>query len=383
MDAATALDRARELATTVLAPTAAQNDKEGTFSQPAVDALGRAGLLGLTVPAEHGGAGLGPRAVADVVAALAEVDPSVAMVYMMHVCGTACLVAAPTKTERIKRALTDIAAGKHLTTLAFSEKGSRSHFWAPVSKATRSPSGVTLNAQKSWVTSAGFATSYVVTTLSHAGAGPTDTTLYLVDAKDPGTRVSAPWDALGMRANASSPMVLEACHVSDDARLTDEGAGFKAKLEVVLPVFNLGESAVSLGICRAVVAASVAHLKGAKFEHMAGASLGESLPTLRAALATMQIDTDGLAARIDDYVRHLETPGPLTMLRVLESKAAAGEVAIKVTSDAMRICGGAAFSKHTGIERFFRDAHACAVMAPTGDVLREFIGKALLGIPLF
>ena len=72
-----------------------------------------------------------------------------------------------------------------------------------------------------------------------------------------------------------------------------------------------------------------------------------------------------------------------TMLRVLEAKAAAGEVAISVTSAAMRVCGGAAFSKHLSIERLFRDAHAGAVMAPTGDVLREFIGKSLLGIPLF
>src|SRR6266566_3197032 len=112
-------------------------------------------------------------------------------------------------------------------------------------------------------------------------------------------------------------------------------------------------------------------------------SLGESLPTLRAQLASMQIDTDGLSARIDDLIEHLESPREATMLRVLESKAAAGDVAIGVTSTAMRICGGAAFSKHMSIERLFRDAHAGAVMAPTGDVLREFIGKALLGMPLF
>ena len=71
------------------------------------------------------------------------------------------------------------------------------------------------------------------------------------------------------------------------------------------------------------------------------------------------------------------------MLRVLEAKAAAGETAIRVTQEAMRTCGGAAFSRHTGIERYFRDAQAGAVMAPTVDVLRDFIGKALLGIPLF
>jgi alkylation response protein AidB-like acyl-CoA dehydrogenase len=135
-------------------------------------------------------------------------------------------------------------------------------------------------------------------------------------------------------------------------------------------------------LCRAAVAGTASHLKSARFEHL-GQSLGESLPTLRAQLATMQIDTDGLSSRIDDLIDHLEKPRETTMLRVLESKAAAGDVAISVTSAAMRICGGAAFSKHLSIERLFRDAHAGAVMAPTGDVLREFIGKSLLGMPLF
>ena len=71
------------------------------------------------------------------------------------------------------------------------------------------------------------------------------------------------------------------------------------------------------------------------------------------------------------------------MLRVLECKAAAGDTAIDVTSVAMRTCGGAAFSKHLNIERLFRDAHAGAVMAPTGDVLRELIARTTLGMPLF
>jgi alkylation response protein AidB-like acyl-CoA dehydrogenase len=68
---------------------------------------------------------------------------------------------------------------------------------------------------------------------------------------------------------------------------------------------------------------------------------------------------------------------------VLETKVAAGEIAINVTSTAMRTCGGAAFSKNMSIERLFRDAHAGAVMAPTGDVLREFIARTVLGMPLF
>ena len=232
------------------------------------------------------------------------------------------------------------------------------------------------------MTSAGYAQSYVVSSLAPDGVAPTDSTLYLVPAGARGLSVAGPRDGLGLRANASAPMTLEDCEVPSEFRLTEDGAGFQTMLQVPLPLFNLGTAAVGLGLCRAAVAATATHLKTARFEHL-GQTLGESLPTLRAQLATMQIDTDGLAARVDNVVDHLERPREATMLRVLESKAAAGDVAINVTSTAMRVCGGAAFSKHLGVERLFRDAHAGAVMAPTGDVLREFIGKAVLGIPLF
>ena len=377
-----AISPAREITAKHIAPVASKNDKERRFNTEAMKALGEAGLFGLLVPTTQGGLGLGPRQFADVVSELAAADPSVAMVFVMHVCGTACIVNAP-QTETTKAVLKDIVAGKHLTTLAFSEAGSRSHFWAPLSKAIKTPNGVKLDASKSWVTSATHADSYVSSALSPDGKGPTDTTLYLVKKGSKGVSVAGTFEGLGLTGNDSAPMKLEGVEISEDARLTPDATGFKTMLEVVLPFFNLGSTALAVGICRATVAATVHHLKNAKFEHMGNVSLGEALPNLRANLATMQNDTDGLAARLDDLIKNLETPGDLTVLRVLQAKCVAGDTAIKVTSDAMRTCGGAAFSKHTSIERYFRDAHAGAVMAPTVDVLKDFIGKALLGIPLF
>ena len=381
MNHETALSQAREITDRVLAPAARQNDKEGRFSTEAVDILGRAGLLGLTLPAEFGGAGLGPRTFSAVIATFAEADASVAMVYLMHICASATIAAARPGSA-VAQILKEIASGEHLSTLAFSESGSRSHFWAPVSRACPNGTGVRITAKKSWVTSAGCAQSYVISSLAPAGTGPTDSTLYLVPAGARGLSVEGSWDGLGLRANASAPMMLDDCEVPYELQLTNDGAGFQAMMNVVLPQFNLGMASVALGLCRAVVAATAAHLKNARFEHL-GQSLGESLPTLRAQLAMMQIDTDGLSARVDDLVDHLERPRDTTLLRVLETKAAAGDIAIGVTSTAMRVCGGAAFSKHLIIERLWRDAHAGAVMAPTGDVLREFIARAVLGMPLF
>ncbi len=375
------LASAARVAETLLAPEARRNDREGRFSSEAVSALGQAGLLGLMLPKEVGGGGADLATFAGVVARIAEADASVAMVYLMHTLAAATIAAAP-PNDRLSAILREIAAGRHLSTLAFSEAGSRSHFWAPVSRAERSGSGVSLSAKKSWVTSAGQAQSYVVSTLSPEGAGATDTVLYLVPSDLAGLSVAGPWDGLGLRANASAPMTLEACRIDPDLALTAEGAGFGAMMSVVLPRFNLGSACVALGLCRAATQQVTAHLKAARLDHL-GQSLGEALPTLRALLATMVIDTDGLEARIGDLVDHLERPRETTMLRVLGTKAAAGETAIAVTAAAMRAAGGAAFSKHLSIERLFRDAQAGAVMAPTSDVLREFIGRATLGMELF
>ena len=130
--------KAQEIASRVLAPSAGQNDKAGRFSTEAVESLGESGLLGLMLPVDVGGSGLGPRTFAAVTATLAEADASVAMVYLMHILGAATISAArPGAAQAVTPILREIGAGRHLSTLAFSEAGSRSHFWAPVSRAHR------------------------------------------------------------------------------------------------------------------------------------------------------------------------------------------------------------------------------------------------------
>jgi alkylation response protein AidB-like acyl-CoA dehydrogenase len=112
-----AVSNAKDIADRVLAPAARQNDKEGRFSPEAIKALGPAGLLGLMLPADVGGSALGPRTFAPVVSAIAEADASVAMVYLMHVCA-ASTIAAARNGATVAPTLTEIAAGRHLSTLA-------------------------------------------------------------------------------------------------------------------------------------------------------------------------------------------------------------------------------------------------------------------------
>src|SRR5258707_13017399 len=115
----------------------------------------------------------------------------------MHILGAAAVAAArPSTTQALAPVLQEIPAGRHLSTLAFSEAGSRSHFWAPVSRAQRNGTGVRLTAKKSWGTSAGHAQSYVVSSLAPEGRGPTDPPLYPVPAGFRGWSAAGPLDGL-------------------------------------------------------------------------------------------------------------------------------------------------------------------------------------------
>jgi alkylation response protein AidB-like acyl-CoA dehydrogenase len=277
--------------------------------------------------------------------------------------------------------LREIAAGRHLTTLAFSEKGSRSHFWAPVSQAIAEDSGYRITAEKSWVTSAGHADSYIVSTRTAGRSEPLASTLYYVPRGTSGLSVSGPWDGLGLRGNASAPMRLSDVLLPGSMRVSPEGEGFAAMMNTVLPWFQLGSAAVSVGIARAATDATRHHLRTTKLDHL-GQALS-SLPNLRARVAQMQLAVDTQEAFLTHVAARMENPGPDTLVAVLESKAAASEAALCVTDLAMRTCGGAAFSGHLTVERNFRDARAGWVMAPTTDALYDFLGKTLLDLPLF
>jgi alkylation response protein AidB-like acyl-CoA dehydrogenase len=373
------VDKAEGVACEILARNAEDVDRQGRWPGESLDALGKSGLFGLTVPAASGGAGEGPRTFAAVTRLLAEQCASTAMIYLMHVCATQVIVNSKVFPAR-EALLRDIAAGRHLSTLAFSEKGSRSHFWAPVSQAVARGDDHQLSAEKSWVTSAGRADGYVVSTRAAGSTDPLALSLYFLPKDTAGLSVCGSWDGLGLRGNASAPMRLDraACHATN--LLCREGEGFQSMMESALPWFQLGSAAVSVGIAKAATDGIRQHLLRSKLEHL-GQSLA-SLMNLRARLAQMQIAVDTQLAFLDHVAGLMEEPAPTTLLALLESKAAAAEAALHVTDLAMRTGGGACFSRHLTVERNFRDARAGAVMAPTTDVLYDFIGRTLLDMPL-
>jgi len=371
---------ATSLAGEVLGRHAADVDARGRFPDESVAALAKQRFLGLCVPKTLGGAGEGPRTFAAVVEELAMGCGSTAMVYVMHVSAAQAIASSSTLTER-DSVLRQIAAGDHLTTLALSEKGSRSQFWAPVSKLAEKDGAYVTSAQKSWVTSAHQADSYVSSAQKPGAASPLESTVYLLRRKNGNVRITGSFEGLGLRGNDSAPVAIENLIVSKGDLISPLGDGAKTMLEVILPWFNIGTAAMANGLCRAAVAATAQHLQDAGFEHT-GTKLRD-LPNLRSRLAEMSVRTEQARALLGYTLGEMEHLSETTPLFVLQTRLASLEAAIEVTDLAMKACGGAAFSKQLGVERIFRDARAGWVMAPTADHLSDFIGKALTGLPLF
>lgn len=367
-----------------IAAGAATVDVEGCFPSAAIDELSSAGLLGLGLPGSVGGPGGGPLEFVDAVEQVAGACASTGMVFVMHVVGAQTLLAgteAGGSTGPIHEALEEMAAGRHLTTLAYSERASRGHFWAQVSRARADNGGVVIDADKTWATSAGEVDSYILATGAPGSNDPLSTELYLVESEAEGVTIIGHFDGLGMRGNASAPLRIRGLRVGHERRLGDERSGFSLMMTATLPWFALGSAACSVGIAGAALDAAVEHAKRARLGHEN--SMLADVPGVRARLAHSRIRLRESRALLHEVAGEIARGEAGAQEGVLAVKASAAEMAVEVADAAMRVGGGAAYSKHGPLERHLRDARAASVMAPTTELLHDFLGKALTGQELF
>jgi isovaleryl-CoA dehydrogenase len=358
----------------VVAPAARRVDREGKFPRESIEGLARAGALGLTMGSDCGGGGGGLGAACGVVERVARACGSTAMVLTMHYAAAVAVDRyAPLALRR------RVAAGEHLCTIAFSEPGSRSHFWVSECRAARAGEDVVLDGAKSWITSAGEADSYVWSSL--AADGSPGNSLWLVPAGQSGLSAPPPFDGLGLRGNASSPVRASGVRIPAANVLGADGAGFDIAMSAVLPWFLTMSAAVSAGLMEAALDLAVRHLTTATLHHL-GVTLSQD-PLVWSALGRMRVQVDQVHTLIESAAAAVDNQAPGAVVRPLMAKAAAAEAAVEVTDGAMSLCGGTAFRKDFGLERVFRDARAARVMAPTTAKLHEFLARMMCGLPMF
>lgn len=372
--------RAENLASEQIAPFASSVDEEHRWPEHSFRALAEAGLMGLLVPKRLGGMEEGLLSLAVVTEALGQRCASTAMCYGMHCVGTAVIAAKATPYQS-ETFLRPIAEGRHITTIALSEGGTGSHFYLPETTFQREKEGFVIRGEKVFVTNAGHADSYVVSTApSVDGDEGGEFSCFLVDGKNAGLTWTGDWQGLGMRGNASRSLQLKDVRVPVNNLLGEEGEQTWYVFEVVAPYFLMAMAGTYLGVAQAAVDLTLQHVRTRRHSH-SGESLAHA-PVVQHRVAEMWMSVQSARCLIYEAARLGDLGDPTVLPSLLSCKIAAAQTAVAVTNEAMTLCGGMAYRENSTLARLLRDARASHVMSPTTDILKLWAGRALLGLPL-
>jgi alkylation response protein AidB-like acyl-CoA dehydrogenase len=362
---------AREIATRQIAPGAAARDRDSTFPEAELRTLAEAGLLGITVPEEHGGAGAGPVALALAVSEIARADASVAVTMSVtNMVGE--ILARYGSAELRHRLLPRLCSGQAVAgAFALSEPQSGSDAAAMATTARRTEGGYLLRGSKQWITS-GDRAGVLVVMARMADADARSISAFALEPPVAGLTAGRHERKMGQRGSSTVPLVLDDVFVPGASLLGTEGEGFKVAL-TALDGGRIGVAAQAIGIARAALEVAVAHARERRqFDR---------------PLATFQ----AIQHMIADAATHLEAAWllvlqaawskekglPFTRL-ASQAKLLATERAVEVCDRAVQILGGYGYTREFPVERYLRDVRVTTIYEGTSQIQRLVIAKHLL-----
>ena len=202
----------------------------------------------------------------------------------------------------------------------------------------------------------------------------------VVDRDTPGVSWLEPWHGVGMRGNSSRGMRLDGARVRAGNLLGEEGDEIWYVFEVIAPYFLMAMSGTYLGIAQAALDITLEHLRSRRYAH-SGEALAD-LPLVQHRLGEVWASVEKTRLLVYHAARLGDLGDPQALPALLSCKADVADTAVWVTNEAMTLCGGIAYRENSRLARLLRDARASHVMAPTTDMLKQWAGRALLGLPL-
>ncbi len=359
------LQLTRDLCTRELLPAAAEAEASETFPREAFRTLGRAGLLGLPYPEEHGGGGVSYEVYLQVVEEIASVWASVGVGVSVHALSCFGLFTRGTEEQR-QRWLPEMLGGELLGAYCLSEAPAGADPSALRTTAERDGDAYVLTGAKAWTTHGGQADFYKVRARAEGGIS-----CFLVPADTPGLVADAPERKMGLTGSATATMRFDGVRVGADRLLGQEGDGLRIAL-AGLDSGRLGIAAVAVGLAQGAVDHAVAYAKereqfGRRIIDFQGLSF---------LLADMEAAT--LSARATYlHAARLRDRGLPFGREASVAKLVATDAAMKVTTDAVQVLGGYGYTKDFPVERYMREAKVTQIFEGTNQIQRMVIARSL------
>ncbi|MGW9477699.1 acyl-CoA dehydrogenase family protein [Saccharomonospora azurea] len=359
----------REIARDELAPLAAEYEEKETFPREQFRILGRAGLLGLPYPERWGGGAVPYEVYLQVLEEIARAWMSVGVGLSVHTMSCYALAEYGTDEQR-DRWLPSMLEGELLGAYALSELHAGSDAAALSTRARREGDVYVVNGVKAWTTHGGHA-DYYTTMVRTSDDGGRGISCLLVDGTTPGLSAAPPERKMGLTGSTTAQMIFEDVHVDADRLIGAEGQGLKIALSS-LASGRLGIAACSVGLAQAALDEAVAY---AKQRTQFGKPIID-FQGLEFLLADMAAAVDSARATYLDAARRRDRGLPFTRQSSV-AKLVATDAAMKVTTDAVQVLGGAGYTRDFPVERYLREAKVPQIFEGTNQIQRMVIAREL------
>lgn len=371
-------ERTAEIAHRDIGPRAADYDHNAEFPQESLNALREAGLWSMRVPQQYGGLGLDLVTTCLIVEEISKKCPSTAMCYKMHLEAVEAISLIPTEYQ-LKRYIEPLLRGEVFAAAPGGEPhGQTGDDWTPVRQISTLPrvkGGFQIDhVRKSYVTSAGYATHYVMFCRVEGGRteGPPELLIFKNDEVE--WETIGEWNGLGMRGNSSRPMIFNGVVPEENLvgiELEDKSVPVMTKYMAPCQILTYG--AAYLGIASG--AFEIACAEGDK-RFPSGARRLDS-PINQRRMAEMSAQIEAARALLHSVAAMADSGRATSILPLLQAKVVCSKVGVRVTTDLMTMFGGTAFAGRLPFERYFRDARAGLVMGQANDAAYANIGTLL------
>jgi len=366
------MERAREVAEQHIRPVAAQHDVEQTYPWSVQKAIKAAGLSGVWIPKEYGGAGGTVLDLCLVVEQFSRACGGMGVAYAVNALGSFPILLGGTEEQK-SRWLPGIASGDKLISFGLSEKDAGSDAGSMVTKAEKDGDHFVINGEKKWNTGGAVASYNTIFAVTQPGRGARGISAFVVEAGTPGYRVGKHEDKMGIRCVPVNEIHLENCRVSKDQMLGAEGQGFRHAM-MTLDLARPGVAAQALGLAQGAFELAVAYTGKRK-------QFGQSINAFQGIqwmLADMGTQLEAARTLVHTAARAADAKAKNISKLSAMCKLFATDVAMMVTTNAVQLFGGYGYCKDYPIEKYMRDAKITQIYEGTNQIQRLVIARSIL-----
>jgi alkylation response protein AidB-like acyl-CoA dehydrogenase len=363
---------ARDFALQYIKPHLMEWDESQEFPVHIFKELGKLGMMGVLVPEQYGGAGLGYFEYSAVIQEIAKVCGSIGLSVAAHnsLCtGHILLFGSEAQKQQY---LPKLATAEHIGAWGLTEPNTGSDAGNMKTTAVRDGNNWVINGTKCWITHGKSGDVAVVVCRTGEPRAKNNSTAFIVERGTPGFSAGKKENKLGMRASETAEMIFDNCIIPDANRLGEVGDGFKQAMKI-LDGGRISIAALSLGIAKGAYEASVQYAKErqqfdkpiAQFQGIAF-KLADMATKIEAAELLINQSCD------------LKMKGlPMTKEAAM-AKYYASEVSVEVSTDAVQIFGGYGYTKDFPVEKFYRDSKLCTIGEGTSEIQKLVISREVL-----